>query len=53
MRTAPFPNGPNVEILVGEPAADGGNLAAVHILLPPGTQMPTHSQPGRDTHHTD
>jgi quercetin dioxygenase-like cupin family protein len=45
-RTAPFPNSPNVEILVGEPAADGGNIAAVHILLPSGTQMPprTHGQ---------
>jgi quercetin dioxygenase-like cupin family protein len=43
------PNGLNVEILVGEPAADGGNLATMHILLPPETQMLPHAHGQAET----
>ncbi len=35
---APMPNGPQVEVLIGE----DGAVAAVHALLPPGGVLPEH-----------
>ncbi len=41
-RVAAVEDGPTVEVLVGEGAADGSNFGAAHVLVPPGGVMPEH-----------
>lgn len=41
-RSAPFPDGPDVEILVDE-RAGAGRLGAAQITIPPGGGMPGHA----------
>lgn len=42
IRTAPFENGPRVEVLVGEHPGGDRRLAAAHVVVPPGGVMPEH-----------
>lgn len=38
---APFPDGPNVEVLLDDDA-DGRRLSAAHVMIAPGAAMPDH-----------
>jgi quercetin dioxygenase-like cupin family protein len=38
-----MPNGPQVEVLLGEDASADGRISAAYVTLPPGAGMPEHS----------
>jgi len=42
LHAAPVEGGPTVEVLIDGNQRDGGNLAAAHVLVPPGGGMPEH-----------